>query len=71
MCGYIRVDGIRNWVINNKVTNTPIEHKMREIRLKWFCHVKKRSLDTPVGKYDMINLLECRRGRIQSKKGLN
>ena len=42
MCGHTRKDKIRNEVIRNKVGVVPIEEKMRETRLKWFGHVRRR-----------------------------
>ena len=51
MCGYM---------IKEKVGIAPIEDKMREIKLRWFEHVKIRRCKT-------INLTHCRRGRRQSK----
>jgi len=36
MCGYARMDKIRNEVIREKVGVAPIEHKMKETRLRWF-----------------------------------
>jgi len=41
MCGHMKLDRIRNEVIRNKVKVIPIEDKMREIRLRWFSHLKK------------------------------
>jgi len=35
MCGYTRMDGIRNKVIRDLVKVVPIEDKMRETRLRW------------------------------------
>ena len=52
MCGYIRKDNIRNEVIRNKVGVVPIEEKMRETRLKWFNHVRRRSSDALVRRVD-------------------
>ena len=34
MCSYMRMDRIRNKVIREKIEVAPIEHRMREIRLK-------------------------------------
>jgi len=48
ICGYTRMDKISNGVIRNLVKVAPIEDKMREIRLRWFGHVKRRSVDAPV-----------------------
>ena len=48
MCGYTRMDRIRNGVIKDFVKVAPIEDKMRETRLRWFDHVIKRRVDAPV-----------------------
>ena len=42
MCGYTRVDRISNGVIRDLVKVAPIGDKMRETRLRWFDHVKRR-----------------------------
>ena len=41
------MDKIRNEVIREKGV-APIEHKMRETRLRWFGHIKRRSQDAPM-----------------------
>jgi len=43
MCGYTRTDRISNGVIRDLVKVAPIEDKPREVRLRWFGHVKRRS----------------------------
>jgi len=43
MCGYTRLDRIRNVVIRDQVRVALLEDKLREIRLRWFGHVKRRS----------------------------
>jgi len=48
ICGHIRLDRIRNEVIRNKAKVTPIEYKMRETKIKWFDHVKRKSVEAPV-----------------------
>lgn len=50
-------------VIRDKVKMAPIEDTMRESRLKWFGHMKRSIVDVPGRRCEMINLLECRRGR--------
>uniref|UniRef100_M1C832 Reverse transcriptase n=1 Tax=Solanum tuberosum TaxID=4113 RepID=M1C832_SOLTU len=42
MCGYTMRDRIRNEVILNKVGVTSMMDKMREVKLGWFEHVKRR-----------------------------
>ena len=48
MCGYTRVDRIRNVVIRERVGVAPLEDKLRETRLRWFEHAKRRSVSAPV-----------------------
>jgi len=48
MCGFTRLDRIRNEVIREKVGVASVEEKLNEIRLKWFGHVKSRAVNTPV-----------------------
>ena len=45
MCDFTRLDRIRNVVIGERVGVTPLEEKLRETRLRWFGHVKRRSVD--------------------------
>ena len=40
-----------------------IKDKMRDVRLRLFGHVKRRSTDPPVRRCEMIILLKCRRSR--------
>jgi len=48
ICGYIRVDRIRNKVIIDIVKVTPIKDKMREVRLRWFGYLKRRNVNALV-----------------------
>ena len=41
---------------------------MRETILKWFGHIRGRSMNAPVRRCEKIVLSECRRGRGRSKK---
>ena len=70
MCGFTRLDGIRNVVIRNLAGVAPIEEKMRESRLRWFGHVKRRSVAAPVRRCEMIVPPGGRRGRGRPKKSL-
>ena len=56
MCGYTRLDRIRYVVIREKAVVTPLEEKMRETRLRWFDHVKRRSVNAPVRRCEVINI---------------
>ena len=71
MCGYTRIDRIRNGVIRDLVKVAPIEDKMREIVLRCFGHAKSRSVNTPVRRCEMINIPEGKRGRGQPMKSLD
>lgn len=48
MYGHTKSDKIRNKDIQNKVGMTTVVDKLREARLKWFEHVKKRCINAPV-----------------------
>jgi len=71
ICGYTRLDRIRNEVIRDQVKVAPIKDKMRESRLRWFGHVKRRSVDAPVRRCETINIPVGFRGRDRPKKSLD
>jgi len=48
-----------------------IEDKLREIRLRWFGHVKRRSVEAPVRRCERINIPKGKREKGLSKKSLN
>ena len=68
MCGYKRLDKIRNSVIKDLVKVALIGDKMREIRLIWFCHVKRMSGDTPVRRCEIINIPGGKRGGADQRR---
>jgi len=70
MCGYGKLDRIKNEVIKERVGVAPLEKKLREIRLRWFGYVK-RSVNASVRRCEMINLLHCKRGRGRPKMSWN
>ena len=45
-----------------------IEDKIRDVRLKWFGHIRRRSMDAPVTRCKNINRLDCKRSRGRLKK---
>ena len=47
---------------------TPIEDKIREVRFRWFDHVRRRSMDAPVKRCENIDSLDCKRSRGRPKK---
>ncbi|XP_070033091.1 uncharacterized protein [Nicotiana tomentosiformis] len=68
MCGYTKLDRIRNTVIRDKVGVTPIEDKIREARLMWFGHVSRRSTDALVRRSERLILEDLWRCRDRPKK---
>jgi len=71
MCGHTRIDRIRNEVMRSLVKVASIEDKMRETRLRWFDHVKRRNMDAPMRSYERINTPVGKRGRGRPKKSLD
>nr|XP_033512780.1 uncharacterized protein LOC108945535 [Nicotiana tomentosiformis] len=63
MCGHTRLDKIWNEDIRVKVGVAPMEDKMREVRLRWFRHVRRRSLDAPVRRCERLALTGMRKGK--------
>ncbi|XP_060179517.1 B3 domain-containing protein REM17-like isoform X4 [Lycium barbarum] len=68
MCGHTRNDRIRNEDIRDKVGVASVEDKMREARLRWFGHVKRRDTDAPVRRCERLAMDGFRRGRGRPKK---
>lgn len=54
MCGKTRKDKIRNEHICGLVGPTPICDKIREDRLQWFGHVRRRPIDAVVRESDLL-----------------
>nr|XP_009774545.1 PREDICTED: uncharacterized protein LOC104224560 [Nicotiana sylvestris] len=68
MCGCTRRDRIKNEAIRDRVRVASVEDKMWESRLRWFRHVKRRSIDAPVRRCDGLDMESLRRGRGRPKK---
>ncbi|KAG5620031.1 hypothetical protein H5410_005249 [Solanum commersonii] len=68
MCGHTMSDKIRNEVIREKVGVASVVDKLREARLRWFGHVKRRCADTPVRRCEGLDIEGTRRGRGRPKK---
>ena len=58
-------------VIRERVGVAPLEDNLREIRLRWFGHVKRRSASAPVRRCEALDLLQYRRGRGRPKTSWN
>ena len=71
ICGYTRKDKISNGIIRDLVKIALIKDKMRETTLRLFSHVKRRSVNSPVRRYEMINISEGKRGKERPKKSLD
>ncbi|VFQ70297.1 unnamed protein product [Cuscuta campestris] len=63
MCGKTRLDRISNEVIRRQVGMAPVEDKLREARLRWFGHVRRRDADAPVRRCERITVIGGSRGR--------
>jgi len=68
ICGHTRLHNVRNEVIRGKIRVTSIEEKIREDRLRWFGHIRRRPRDAPVGRCEMIECLAYKRSRGRPKK---
>ncbi|KAG5575703.1 hypothetical protein H5410_055837 [Solanum commersonii] len=68
MCGHTRSDKIKNEVIWEKVGVASVVDKLREARLRWFGHVRRRCADAPVRRCEGLAIEGTRRGRGRPKK---
>ncbi|KAG5606833.1 hypothetical protein H5410_028325 [Solanum commersonii] len=68
MCWHTRSDKIRNEVIREKVGVASVVDKLREAKLRWFGHVKRRCTDAPVRRCEGLAIEGTRRGRGRPKK---
>ena len=67
MCGNTRRDKVRNEDIRTKIGVASIKEKMRENRLRWVSHVRRRPTDAPV-RVERINLGQVKRAQERPKK---
>ncbi|KAD4386354.1 hypothetical protein E3N88_26523 [Mikania micrantha] len=56
MCGHTRLDRIRNETIRGRVGVTCISDKVREGRLGWFGHVRRRHVLAPVRRVENLSV---------------
>jgi hypothetical protein len=68
ICGHTMLDKIRNEVIRGKIGVASIEDKLREARLRWFGHIRRRPNDAPVRRCERIECADYRRSRGRPKK---
>ena len=61
------MDKIRNEDIRRLVGVAPIEDKMRENRLRWFDHIKRRSRDAPVRRVEKIDIAKSKNWKEDQK----
>ncbi|KAF3616438.1 hypothetical protein FXO38_34555 [Capsicum annuum] len=68
MCGLTRADEVRNEIIREKVGVVLVEEKMREVRLRWFGHVMRKSMDAQTRRCERLALDGFKRGRSRPMK---
>jgi len=66
--GHTRLDKIRKEVIRGKIGVASIEDKIRDVRLHWFDHIKRRNMDASVRRRERIDHPDYRRSRGRPKK---
>ena len=55
-------------MIGDKIGAASIEEKIRETRLRWFGHIRRRSLDALVRRCDKLDRSDYKRSRGMPKK---
>jgi len=68
MYGHTRLDKIRNEVIRSKIGVASIEDKIRQARLRWFRHIRRRPMDAPARRGETIVCSDHRRRRGRPRK---
>ena len=63
ICGHTRMNRVRNNDIRDRLEVAPIEEKLVQHRLRWFGHVQRRPLETPVHCEVLNQANNVRRGR--------
>jgi len=66
--GHTRLDKIRNEVIRGRIGVASIENKIREARLRWFGHIRRRSMDALVRRCEKLDRPDFRRSGGRPKK---
>ena len=63
ICGHTRMDRVRNDDIRDRLEVAPIEEKLVQHRLRWFCHGQRRPLEALVHCGVLSQANNMRRGR--------
>jgi hypothetical protein len=63
ICGYTRLDRVRNDDIRDWLGVAPIEEKLNQHRSRWFGHVHRRLLEAPVHRGIIRRDNNVKRGR--------
>ena len=61
---------MRSEYIRTKIDVDSIEEKMRENRLRWLDHVRRRPTDTPVRRVEHINLRQVKRAQGDTEENM-
>lgn len=69
MSGLTLKGRFKNKCIRDNLKITPINEKMREIRLRWFSHIGKRPNTAPMRKVERLQIEGTRRRRKPLKHG--
>jgi len=67
VCNTMR-DKMKNEDFRTKIGVASIEEKMRENRLRWFGHMRRRPTDAPVRRVECIKLGQVKRAHGRPKK---
>ena len=67
MCGKTTMDKVRNEDIRSLVGVALIEDKMKENRLRWFDHIRRRPMDAPVRRVEKIDIEQGKKLRRRLK----
>ena len=67
MCGKTRKDKVRDEDIHRQIGIAPIEDKLRENRLRWFGHIKRKSRDALVTRMKKIDIAQGKKLRRDKK----
>ena len=68
ICGNTKRDKVRNEDIHSKIGVAPIEENMRENRLRWLGHMRRRPTDAPLRRVEGIKLGQVKRAQGRPKK---